>query len=353
MLEFRVNDVSLWLSEAPETALNTHYTAGAEYIRILNGQGFYILPEMEKRNDANRPGNGHEFATYTCNHYWTHPAVTLEDEVNVNGAGRLLLRSASGAVATQLLETGVTKHSAAMLPVANGRQNKASDFIALLGGSSFLLAGGVVERYRLFQNRADPPRYQADLVFTGKHIRPHGVTSLPASADIIQCLDGNQSVIQWTDDGGLRDFAALGRVLSWFCEVNNATKLNDRRPGDPSTSNGTDGKAAYVRRMLHGNRVVTAQIVITSDNDVYEWLRMTTNQALTDVTFSARSTALIGATQRAALTMIVPNGRIVSVTPGEDDGDQTATINIVGYYDATSGGALETEVVNNIASSFD
>jgi hypothetical protein len=353
MAEFLINDVALWLSEAPEGTFNTHATAGANYIKILTANPFYILPEMEKRTDANRPGNGHEFPTYTCNDYWSHPAVSLEDEVNVDGAGRLLLRAASGAVSTALLETGVTKHSASMLPIASGRQNKASDLIVLEGGASFLLAGGVVERYRLFQNRADPPRYQADLVFSGKHIRPHGVTSLPTTANIIQCLDGNQSLIQWTDDGGLRNFASLGRVRSWFCEVNNASKLNDRRPGDPSTSNGTDGVAAYVRFLNHGLRSVTAQIVITLDNDVYEWLRMANNQALTNVTFSARSTTLIGATQRAALTMIIPNGRIVSVTPGEDDGDAIATVNIVGYFDNTSGGALNVEVVNNTASSFD
>jgi hypothetical protein len=308
---------------------------------------------MEKTNDANRPGNGHEFATYTCNRYWTHPAVSLEDEINVNAAGRLLLRAASGAVTATLLETGVTRHSAAMLPVASGRQNKSSDLIAVLGGSSFLLAGGVVERYRLFQNRADPPRFQCDLLFSGKHIRPHGVSSLPTTVDIIQCLDGNQSLVQWTDDGGLRNFASLGRVLSWFCEVNNATRLNDRRPGDPSTSNGTDGVAAYVRRMLHGTRTATAQIVVTLNSDVYEWLRMANNQALTDVTFTARSTNLIGATQRAALTMNIPNGRIVNVTPGEDSGDAIYTIDILGYYDATAGGALEVDVVNTIASSFD
>jgi hypothetical protein len=80
---------------------------------------------------------------------------------------------------------------------------------------------------------------------------------------------------------------------------------------------------------------------------------MANNQALTNVTFSARSTALIGATQRAALTMIIPNGRITSVTPGEDDGDATATVNILGYFDNTSGGALNVECVNNTASSFD
>lgn len=353
MAEFLINDTAFYLSEAPETALNTHYTAGANYIKMLTANPFYLLPEMEKRNDANRPGNGHEFATYTCNHYWSHPPVSLEDEINVDAAGRLLLRAASGAVTDTLLETGVTKHAASMLPVASGRQNKSSDFIAVEGGSSFLLAGMVVERFRLFQNRADPPRFQCDLIGSGKHIRPHGVTSLPSTVTIIQCLDGNQSLVQWTDDGGLRNFATLGRVRSWFCEINNATKLNDRRPGDPSTSNGTDGTAAYVRFMNHGIRVATAQIVITLDNDVYEWLRMANNQALTDVTFSARSSALIGATQRAALTMILPNGRITSVTAGEDDGDAIVTVNILGYYDATSGGSAKVEVVNTTASSFD
>ena len=187
MAEFLINDAAFWLSKVPESVLNTHFTAGADYIKILTANPFFILPEMEKRNDANRPGNGHEFATYTCNNYWTHPAVSFEDEMNVGYAGRLGLRSVSGTVATALIETGVTSYTASMLPIASGRQNKASDFISLEGGASFLLAGGVVERFRLFQNRADPPRFQADLLFSGKHIRPHGVTSLPTTVDIIQC----------------------------------------------------------------------------------------------------------------------------------------------------------------------
>lgn len=351
MPEFLINDAAFWLSKLNESAFNTHFTAGADYIKLFNANPFYLLPEMEKSTDANRPGNGHEFATFVCNRYWSHTSVILEDEVNVEHAGRLLLRANGGTVTDTLLETGVTKHSNAMLPIASGRQQPSSDFISFEGGASYLFAGGVVESYRLSQNRADPPRFQCNMVYSGKHVRPHGVTSLPTTASIIQCLDGNQSLVQWTDDGGLRNFATLGRVRSWFCDVALATKLNDRAPGDPSTLNGTDGVAAYVRKMLHGPRVVTAQIVQTLTDDVYEWLRMANNQVITDATFSARG-PLIGATQRAALTMIIPNSRILNVTSGQDDGDATITTNLVGFFDSTTGGALEAECVNNTATLF-
>ncbi|HKX32099.1 MAG TPA: hypothetical protein VJ302_30715 [Blastocatellia bacterium] len=352
MAEYLFNDAAFWLSKLPESALNTHYTTNTDYLKVFNGNPFWILPQMEKRNDENRPGNGHEFITYVCNHYWSHPAINLEDDINVEHAGRLLLRALGGTVTDTLLETGVTKHSNAMLPLSSGRLLPSSDFISFLGGSSFLLAGCVVDRFRMFQNGPDPVRSQCDLLGTGKHIRPHGVSSLPATASILQCLTGNNVAIQWTDGTGTRNWSTLGRVKSWFCEVQNNTKLNDRRPGDPVTSNGTDGAAYYVRYMNHGVRRVTAQLVVTSDNDVLEWLQMTKNEDITDVTFSAKGPTLIGATQYPALTMIIPHARITAVSPGSDDDTQAHTIDIVGAYDSVTGGALKAECVNTTASNF-
>jgi hypothetical protein len=352
MAEFLIKDAAYYLSKLPESALNTFYTAGTDYIKLLNANPFFVLPEMEKRNDAGRPGNGHEFLTYVCNHYWTPGAISLEDDINVEHCGRLLLRTTGGTVTDTTLETGVYKHANAMLPLASGRLNPASDFISVLGGASFLLAGMVVNRFRMFQSGADPARFQCDLVGTGLYKRPHAVTSLPSTASILQCLTGNNVVIQWTDGTGLRNWASLGRVKSWFCEINNNVKLNDRRSGDPSTSNGSDGTASYVRFMNHGERTVNAQLVVTSDNDVLEWIQMTTNEDITDVTFTVKGPTLIGATQYPAVSMIIPHARIVSVTPGAEDDTQAHTIDIIGAYDATTGGAIKAEVINTTATNF-
>lgn len=355
MPQFLINDVEIWLSNLPESALNTHYTLGADYGKVATSQPFYVLPEMEKRNDAGKPGNGHSYPTYTCNTYWSHPAISIQDEVNVEMAGRMLLRAMGGTVTDTVLFAGVNKHAANQLPIASGRQYPSADLIVREGGvniADFLLAGAVVSSYQLSQNKADAPTFQADLVGTGKHVRNHGITSLPATPVIIQCIDGNNTVVQWTDSGGLKDWAATGRLISWNVRVDNQLKLNDRAPGDPFTvAAGTEGIAAYVRKLLRGAPQITAQLVVTLDNNVNEWIQMANNELLTDVTFKPQG-PIIASTFRASLAMIIPKARIIRTVPGESDGDATVTIELQPYYDSASGGAIKGEVVNATTTNF-
>ena len=43
------------------------YSSAPDYIPVITKTAFYILPAMEKTDDAGRIGNGTEFATYICN----------------------------------------------------------------------------------------------------------------------------------------------------------------------------------------------------------------------------------------------------------------------------------------------
>src|SRR5262249_59070576 len=71
--------------------------------------------------------------------------------------------------------TPAGNHPCVMLDALVSRQLPSTTMIAEIGGASFRLPGMVVDRYRLEQNRADPPRYSVDLVGTGKFTRPHAV----------------------------------------------------------------------------------------------------------------------------------------------------------------------------------
>src|SRR5262245_25144126 len=176
MAHFLIENVNLYLSKRRETSLNTDYTLGTDFLRALNTAPAYVLPQVQFVSDAGKPGNGHEFPTRQCPTYEGHPAFTFADEMNVSYAGRHLLRALGGAVTTaQQGGTAAWKHSCIMLDALVSRQLPSTTMIAEIGGASFRLPGMVVDRYRLEQNRADPPRYSFDLVGSGKFTFPHGV----------------------------------------------------------------------------------------------------------------------------------------------------------------------------------
>lgn len=356
MASYLFNDAALYVSKLPETSINTMYSTGSDFLKAASTNPVVILPNVETVNDAGKPGNGYEFATYECVTYTTHPAVGIADDINFELAGRLLLRSLGGTVtATQQGATTAYKHTCNMYPVASGTQLPTSTVISELGGVSFLMGGFPVQSYTLSQTRADRPKFSCDLVGSGKFTTPHGVTSLPATATITSCLDGNSSQVQWTDADGTTDFTSgTCHLRSWSCGVNNNIKLNDRCPGDSTNSvTATYGTAtpAYVSTMKRGNRVVTAQIVETLDSTIPNWKRHAVGEVVTNVIFRARG-PVIASSYRYTLGFTIPKAIIKAVTTGEDNGDAILTYDLEAIYDSTSGGALTGECTNTTTSNF-
>lgn len=356
--DYLTNDVAVYLSTRKETAINTPYTAGANFSLVTTGTPSFVVPNYEIFTDAGKPGNGHEFPTYQCITYVTHPALSITDDVNTAIAGRLATRALGGTITTTNPDATAYKHTNNLLAVASGRQLPSTTAITVLGGASFRLDSMVVDRFRLSQNKADRPQYQVDMVGTGKFVTPHGVTSLPTSASNIACLDGNHSVVEWTDGDGTTDFTntASFSLVSWFVEIANNTKLNDRQAGDSELSltyESITETPAYVSRLRRGNRVITAQIVIKLDSTIVEWGRYTVGEELTDVTFRAQGPVISGSSTRESLGFIIPSARIASIEPGEDDGDATLAINLQAFWDSGTSNALTCEVFNATSSNYD
>lgn len=357
MADYLINDVALYVSKAVESSYGSMVnTTGSNYLKIRTQQPTFLLPQIEFTNDAGIPGNGHEFITEWCANYVSHPAVTFVDDVNFGIAGRLALRALGGTVTTaQQGGTAAYKHSCAMLAVASGRQLPSSTVVAELGGATFRMDGFVVDRFRLSQNRADRPQYSVDMIGSGDFVTPHAVTSLPASVSTASCLTGANTVVQWTDLDGTTTFSGAACSLrSWSVEVANNSKLNDRCPGDGSltlTYDATTTTPGYVGKLRRGTRSVTAQIVILLDSTIVPWERYVTGQAITDVTFKAQG-GLADVGYNYTINMIIPKARIQAVTPGENDGDATLTLDLVGIYDSVTGGALKAEVINLETSAY-
>ena len=357
MASFLTNDLALYFSKTREASYNAGVASGANYSKIRTTQPQFLLPQIEFVNDANRPGNGHEFATEWCASYITQPAFSVTDDINFGIAGRLALRALGGTVTSaQQGSTTAYKHSCNMLPIASGRQLPSFSAASELGGASFKMDGMVVDSYRVSQTRADRPQYSVNVIGSGKHTTPHGLTSLPATMDTVSCLNGNATEVYWTDSSGTTTFSGVSCVLrSWFIDIANNSRTNDRCAGDLTqtmTYNSTTTYPAYVSKTLRGSRVVTAQIQILLDSTIVPWERYVTGQELTNITFKAQSSSEAGTGYKYGVNFIIPKARIQSIESGDSDGDAALTINLLGMYDSISGGAVKCEVINQETSNY-
>ncbi len=355
MALFLTNDVELWASKLPETTYNTQYATNTDFEKIQSTNPAVYIPNYDQTNDAGLAGNGHEFATRQCLTYVQHPSIPIANEINTEIGGRLLLRSVGGTVVDAVVSGSASSHTAPMLPPASGRQLPSTTLISKLASADTLMAGAVVERARLSQQRANAMIYEVDLVASGKIVTPNGVASLPTTPNFIACLDGNLTQLQWTDAGGTRDFTAGEGFRNAFIEVVNNSKLNDRQAGDSTVALGpyetVTANRYYTRKLIRGSRVVTAAITIPLNSTNIEWQKYTIGQQVTDVTLRGRGPIITGAI-RQSVAMIIPKAYIQSIVPGDDDGDAVITINLLPIYDSVSGGVLKVEIVNNTAANY-
>jgi hypothetical protein len=198
-----------------------------------------------------------------------------------------------------------------------------------------------------------------------------GITNAPTSTDTtpsvvtlpstpaFACLKP-KAFLQYTDLSGLRDLTTSCRVRSWFVEIaNNHSPADDRCIGDSVqnagdyTTSGGASEAAYLSKLTRGVRSISAQIVILLDATMPEWLKMASNEVLTNLTFGARGNILDGAGPTyEALKVIVPNARFSAVQEIDSNGKAALTLTMKAMHDATALGA-RVEVINGISSNFD
>lgn len=344
------NDQKLWASKFPEATYNTASTTGSDYLVLAAANRSLILPQMEKTDDDGVFKDGHSYRTRRCNLYWTQSGAVLSGEMSFNDIiGRLMLRGLGGAVTSTTLTTPATAHRCNQMPIASGHQLFGTSVVQELGAASYLLPGMVVSRFKLSQSGIEPVQYECELIGTGKPINPHGVTSLPTTYPTWPCADGgNSEVYLTTPTPTTVNYHSNGRLLSWSIEYNNNLKLNDRVIGDP-LAGPTGGKARHVTKVLRDKMTVNAQIVVAMDSAaIDEWTQMAKNDALTDVTFRAKSADVITGAIYSSAALICPkmwiNGDIAVTNVNNKAAFQ---VNLAAGYDATIGGIIKAEVVNN------
>lgn len=335
-----------------ESSYNAAQTTGSNYERVIADQIVVTIPNPEKRTDLGRAGS--EFATTQCNTYWTPTAISLGSDVDFNGPmGRLALRAVGGTITdTTVVTAAAFKHSAPMLPGSSGLQLPSFNYILDIPGSGadYLYTGMVVDRYRLSQDGADIAKVSIDLVGSGKHRSPNAVSSLP-SASSFACVKP-YAFLSYNNGGAIDLASGTCRVKSWFIEIaNNHAPANDRCIGDSYqnygdyTASGGASEAAYLGKLEHGDRTVSAEIVLELDATLDEMNDMAENVSLTDVTFGARGAVLdAGGPTYESLKFILATAQFQRITQTEVNGKACITL---AFLPTTTGTSVVTcEVVN-------
>ncbi|MEZ5421852.1 MAG: hypothetical protein R2682_02000 [Pyrinomonadaceae bacterium] len=344
----RLDSTQLWLSKTLEASFNTPEPTGSNYSYLGSQNPLLVLPVQEKVSDANRVGVN--APTHLCPTYWSHPELSVNDDAETDNPARIFRRALGGAVTDTVVTAGtVWDHTFAILSPQVGDTLPSFSMASLLGSASYLLAGCMVDRFKISQKNSDRVQYEADIVGSGKFTNPHGLTSLPAFVSP-PCMDGFRTKISYLDSDGSTtiDLGTLGKVIEWSVEHKNNIRRNRRRVGDTIQAPVTDSDAAHVRSMPRGKYETGVQMMVDFA-DLADWQRSIKNAIMTNLKFTVVGPIISGA-DRHEFEIIVPKFSFESTTPGEDEGDAATTLNIVPLADPVTGGTITGRIRNGSAT---
>lgn len=355
MADYQTRDAKIWVSKLP-LPFNTLPAAGLDMeaissIDVLPG----VLPNIEKTDDAGRVGTGTEFATHTCNQYWAAPTIGLSNDQDLwNIYGRLWLRAFGGTVVDALDQTTGHSHSAPVRDgTVDGRQLPASALTYLLGPEDFTLADLCVDRATLTKTGVNPPTLAFQLVGSGYHASPNGLTGLPAYVPPTSCADIGAIAVKYTKaDASVVDLSASGcRFKDLVATIGNNLRVNDRCIGDPLLTVNS-GTARYTTRLLYvAPRELGVQFTFLIDNALQEYKLMTKNEVVTDIKIAIYG-GLIGAgPSKYGVGLLIPKGTFRNVQAAESDGDAAYTATLQPLDNGIDPVATAF-VINDIATGF-
>lgn len=343
----RTENTQIAISTLCETAFNTPRTAAIDFEGLPTTEPFFLLPKVEKVNDAGRVGRN--APTHLCNTYWSHSDVSIKDDVDTNVPAKLFRRALGGAVNSVLVTAGVYDHTFTILPPQVGDVLPSFNILAILGLSDFILAGVMTDTIKFSQKNAERVQYEASLVGSGKFVNPTGISIFPTMA-ATPCMDGYKVDIKYTDADNTTviNLSTLGKVSEWMVEHKNNVRRDKRRAGDPVQTVGTTGTAAYTRKQPRGKYETTAQITVDFA-DLSDWTKSVKNEQLYNMSFLIPGPQ-ITPTHRHEFEIIIPVFTFDTPETADDDGDATTPINIVCLEDPVTKGTLKARIRNTVAT---
>lgn len=342
----RLDNTQLAISKTVEAAFNTSDATAANYEWLPTTDPFFILPKLEKVNDAARVGRN--APSRQCNTYFSPSQVSVKDDVETTAPGRLFRRALGGAVTDTVVVAGVYDHEFAVLPPQVGDVLPSFNILSILGAADFRLAGLMVNKIKFSQKSGDRVQHETEIVGSGRFTNPSAITPFPALTDS-PCMDGHKVVIQYkeADNTTVVNLSTLGTVVEWMIEHDNKIRTNRRRTGDPVQTVGTD-EGAYVRKMPRGKYTTAGQITLDF-NDLTYWLKSVKNEILNELKITIPG-PIISGVNRHEFEIIIPKFSFDSPDTGADEDDAALPINILCLEDPVTKGTIKGRVRNNIAT---
>lgn len=342
----RLDNTQLAISKTVEASFNTTESTAGNYEWCPSNEPLMILPKLEKLNDATRIGRN--APSHQCNAYWTPPQISIKDDLETGVPARLLRRALGGAVTSTLVATGVYDHEFAILPPQVGDVLPSFNIISVLGAADYLLAGLMVNKFKVMQKNGERVQHETEIVGSGKFTNPSAITPFP-SLSASPCMNGHETVIKYTETDGLTvvNLSTLGLVVDWMLEHDNKIRTNRRRSGDPVLTVGRD-EGAYVRKMPRGKYTTAGQITLEFADLTY-WTKSVKNEILNDFSILIPGPK-IDATYRHEIEFIIPKFSFDSPDTGSDEDDAATPINIVCLEDPVTKGTMKVRVRNASAT---
>jgi hypothetical protein len=342
----RTENTQIAISTQCESAFNTPKTLVTDFEGLPTTEPFFLLPKVEKINDAGRVGRN--APTHLCNTYWSHGEVSIKDDVDTNVPAKLLRRALGGLSTPTTVAAGVFDHNFTILPPQLGDVLPSFNVVAILGAADFLLSGCMTDSIKFSQKNAERVQYEANLVGSGK-FAASGFTNFPAMANT-PCMDGYKVEVKYTDvDSTVVNLSTVGKVVEWMVEHKNNIRRDKRRTGDPIQTILNVGSAAHARKQPRGKYETTAQLTVDF-SDLSDWNKSIKNEQLTNLSFLIPGPQIGTTIYRHEFEIIIPLFSFETPDTGDDDGDATTPINIICLEDPVTKGTMKVRIRNATAT---
>lgn len=355
-MAFRTRNTKLWASKLPESPYNTPPATGGDFEALVSANAFYYLPTIEKTSDAGQIGTGTHFATHLCNDYWTQPGIDLSTQTALFDIyGRLWLRAWGGPVVDTAAGTG-TKHTAKLQSEDDGSQLPGTSCIVENGPMPVLETGLVVAQATLGKTRRERPTLSISLAGTGNHIKPHGLTGLPAYSSETGCPKSGIKVQYTNPSSTVVDLGAAGcNFVDLAVSLNNNLLIGDRCPSDPELTmpvTPPNGTANVVTRVLRQEQAIDIGFTFLLQSTNPEYDLHLENEMCTNLIIGVKGPVIGAGPATAEIGVQVPKFYFRTAAPADNEGNASYGVAIEVVVQSVPADLPFGYVVNSTATNF-
>jgi hypothetical protein len=367
-MEFISQDLNILISKTAESSFNAAKTAGTDFYRAVMRGNTFGLPVLDKIDSSDLVGTGFDFPQIPLRvNYWGQPTTSFGEDVDADLFPLFLARTFGGTNAAPSTLNTTGKQHTLLLGTSAQRQLPSSNLITSVGyvddthaGADFLWMGVVPESVQISQDAGNTPTWSVDLVGSGKFTTPlpSGVrTGLPALVGIDTTNHKDMyvhpaSVIISYTDGTTVNLATQGRIRSWNFQFNNNLRRDDRRPGDPFRIADDPTSGAFVNRLQRSRRSCAAQVTVSLNEDLLEFVTMSQNRVVDNLAFIMKGNLIAGASVNTNYTVEVdmPKAQLRTVSPSNVNDD--AALVLDWFITKGTGEYVSANIINTKATAY-